>query len=109
MVDNFKIIYKILKHLEASLDNEVLDMEPVSAEQLRISYERWSAILRMLQDEGYIRGLVMTMTESDSHPQLVQPVRPSMTLKGLEYLTDNRMMQRAGMLLKGIKETIPGM
>ena len=109
MVDNFKIIYKILKHLEASLDNEVLDMEPISAEQLRISYERWSAILRMLQDEGYIRGLVLTMTTSDSHPQLVQPVRPSITLKGLEYLTDNVMMQKAGRLLKGIKDTIPGL
>ena len=108
-MDNFKIIYKILKHMEASLDNEVLDMEPISAEQLRISYERWSAILRMLQDEGYIRGLVLTMTSSDSHPQLVQPVRPSITLKGLEYLTDNVMMQKAGRLLKGIKDTIPGL
>ena len=108
-MDNFKIIYKILKHLEASMDSEVLDMEPISAEQLRISYERWSELLRLLQNDGYISGLVYTQTTSSSRPQLVQPVRPSITLKGLEYLTENGMMQKVGRLLKGIKDMTPGL
>ena len=107
-VDNFKIIYKILKYLEASLDSNVIDVEPVSAEQLRISYERWTALLMLLQEEGYISGLRFTQTMSDSRAELLQPVCPMITLKGLEYIAENGMMQKAGKLLKGIKEIVPG-
>lgn len=107
-MDNFKIIYKILKYLEASLDSNVIDVEPVSAEQLRISYERWTALLMLLQEEGYISGLRFTQTMRDSRAELLQPVRPMITLKGLEYIAENGMMQKAGKLLKGIKEIVPG-
>ena len=107
-MDNFKVIYKILRYLEQSMDSDIVDMAPISAEQLRISYERWAELLRLLQNDGYISGLVYTQTTSSSRPQLVQPVRPSITLKGLEYLTENGMMQKAGKLLKGIKDIVPG-
>ena len=107
-MDNFKVIYKILKYLEASMDSEVVDITPISAEQLRISYDRWAELLRLLQSEGYISGLIFAQTASDSRPQLVQPARPLITLKGLEYLTENSMMQKASKLLKGIKEIVPG-
>lgn len=108
-MDNFKIIYKILRYLEQGMDSEMVDMAPISAEQLRISYERWAELLRLLQNDGYISGLVYTQTTSNSKPQLVQPVSPSITLKGLEYLTENGMMQKAGRLLKGVKDIVPGM
>lgn len=107
-MDNFKVIYRILKYLEQGMDCAELDMEPISAEQLRISYERWSELLRLLQNEGYISGLLFTQTASDSKPRLVSPVRPMITLKGLEYLSENGMMQKAGKLLKGIKDIVPG-
>ena len=107
-MNNFKIIYRILKYLEQSMDNEIFEISPISAEQLGISRERWAALLCLLQDEGYISGLIFTQTMSDSKPLLMEPVRPSITLKGLEYLTDNSMMHKAGNLLKGLKDMLPG-
>lgn len=108
-MDNFKIIYRILKYLEASLDSSVIDIGPVSAEQLRISYERWEALLMLLQEDGYIKGLRYTQTMSDRRAELLQPVQPMITLKGLEYIAENGMMQKAARMVKGIKETIPGL
>ena len=32
-----------------------------------------------------------------------------MTLKGLEYMSENTMMKKAANLLNGIKESVPGL
>ena len=46
-MDNFTIIYKILKALEAAMDFEAFDVSKISHERLGISYERWEKILIM--------------------------------------------------------------
>ena len=56
-MDNFKIIYRILKILEKSLDYENFDNEMLSPESLDITRERRDALLKMLLDSGYIEGL----------------------------------------------------
>lgn len=106
-MDNFKIIYLILKYLEQHLGEENLDMDKISHEQLRISFVRWEALLRMMQEEGYIKGLVYEQTMSDDSPHVVIPIRPKITIKGLEYLEENSFMKKAGEMLKKIKEIIP--
>ncbi|MBE6083216.1 MAG: hypothetical protein E7205_11090 [Tissierellaceae bacterium] len=53
-MDNFKIIYKILKTLEKAMDYDEFDARLISAETLGVSQNRWEAIMVMLQDEGYI-------------------------------------------------------
>ena len=108
-MDNFKVIYQILKYLEAALDAASYDTDAISPARLHISRERWEQILLMMQDAGYIKGLVFTQTMSDDRPKLTEPVRPQVTLKGLEYLSENTMMKKAANLLKGIKETVPGL
>ena len=106
-MDNFKIIYQILKYLEQHLGEENLDMDKISNEQLGISFVRWEALLRMMQEEGYIKGLVYTQTTSDISPHIVIPIRPKITIRGLEYLEENSFMKKAGNMLKTIKEIIP--
>lgn len=108
-MDNFSVIYRILRHLEASLDFEITNIEPITHERLKISYERWEQLLIMLQDEGYIKGLKYTKTLSDDKAHIVEPVKPVITLKGLEYLSDNTMMKKAANLLKGVKDVVPGL
>ena len=108
-MDNFKIIYRILKHLEESMDYPHTDTEAISHKRLGITYERWEQLLIMLQKNGYVDGLVYTQSTSDDKPHIVEPIRPVLTLRGLEYLSDNSMMQRAAKMLKGIKDTIPGL
>ena len=108
-MDNFKIIYRILKYLEEHLGEENLDLAKISHEQLGISFLRWETLLRMMQEEGYIKGLVYEQSLSDSSPHIVIPIRPKITIKGLEYLTENSLMKKAAETLKTIKEIVPGM
>lgn len=108
-MDNFKVIYKILKQLEAMLDCEENNIEAISAERLGISRERWEQILIMLNDEKYIKGIVSTKSMSDNKRHICEPIEPEITLKGLEYLADNALMKKAANLAKGIKDIIPGL
>lgn len=106
-MDNFKIIYRILKYLEQHLGEEYLDMDEISFEKLNISFARWEALLRMMQEEGYIKGLLYTQTTTDSCPHVVLPINPKITIKGLEYLTENSFMKKAENMFKTIKQIIP--
>lgn len=105
-MDNFKIIYRILKALEASMDCDEFDAAMISAEKLKISENRWARLLAMLTDEGYISGL--SITKSIDGIIVINESNPAITLKGLEYLNENSFMKKAANLAKGISDIIPG-
>lgn len=105
-MDNFKTIYKILKYLEATLDCEEINIEPITAEQLKINANRWEQLLIMLQDDGYIKGLICMQSVSDDKRHIVEPIKPQITLKGLEYLANNSFMKKASDALKGIIDCV---
>ena len=107
-MDNFKIIYRILKYLEQHIGEENIDLDKITHEAMGISFLRWEALLRMMQEEGYIKGLVFEQTMSDSSPHVVIPIRPKITIKGLEYLTENSFMKKAENAVRAVKEFIPG-
>lgn len=106
-MDNFKIIYRILRHLEKSLDYECIDIDSIQAEKLGVSYARWEQLLIMLQDNGYIKGISTTMTLDDDKRHIAEPIKPVITLKGLEYLSENTLMKKVANVLKGIKDISP--
>ena len=106
-MDNFTIIYKILSHLEKSMDFEIVDTEVISCTRLGISRIRWEEILIMLKQSGYITGIVVDQGYSDYSPRIVEPITPRITLKGLEYLQENSMMKKAYKTIKGIKDIAP--
>ena len=103
---NFNVIYKILKILENSMGDEKFSVESISAQQMKISYERWEQLMIMLADEGYISGIVTTQDLCDKFRHIAQPIRPSITMKGLAYLADNSMMTRAKEALKMVGEIL---
>ena len=105
-MDNFKIIYKILRELEKNMGNEDFDISCISAEKLKISFERWEQLLILIQDEGYIKGLVLSTELSQTYRHIAEPVKPQITLKGLEYLANNSMIARAKEMLKMAGEII---
>ncbi len=103
-MNNFTIIYKILKALEQSMDYEEFDSELISPETLGITKERRDKLLVEMQNEGYISGVyVKRYIRGDS---IVKSERPEITIKGLEYLSENSMMKKAANLLKGVAEVI---
>lgn len=108
-MDNFTYIYKILKELERAMDYDELDISRISHERLKISYQRWEKILILLSQSSYITGIVYDQTASEYSPHLVEPVHPSITLRGLEYLNNNALMKKAANLIKGIKDMVPGL
>ena len=109
MGKNFEVIYKILRHLDRYNGDDEISMEVISASALGISEAKWEQLLIELQINGYIRGLVYTQNLGDAFPHIVEPIRPRISLKGMEYLEENGMMNKVGKFLKGIKEMTPGL
>ncbi len=105
-MDDFRLIYRILRILQKSMDCEEIDREILSAERLELSVPKWSRIMTMLLNEGYIAG-GQTWNAFDCGYPKVTLTRPEITLKGLEYLEENTLMKKAANLAKGIKDTIP--
>lgn len=103
MDDNFKIIYKILSSFERSLDVEEFELKSISAEKLGITQVRWVKYIEMLVEAEYLDGIEIrdTITGID-----VLEENPRITLKGLEYLAENSIMQRMYKTAKGIKDLI---
>lgn len=104
-MDNFKIIYKILKTLEKYMDNEQVPIELISYESFNISKERWSRLIKMMVDNGLLDGIRCIEADGMAVP-IVKIYNPAITLKGLEYLEENSMMKKVADIAKGIKETI---
>lgn len=104
-MDNFKIIYKILKVFEKNLDVEEPDWEDLTPQKLNISEVLWQNLIQMLIKAGYIDGIKITSTATGTY---ITPINPQITLQGLQYLEENSMMRKAYRLAKGIKDITPG-
>ena len=104
-MNNFSVIYKILKILERAMDYDELDMEEMSAQNLKISENRLLRIWEMLSREGYVDGITVKYGAQGS--VTVSVSTPRITLKGLEYLAGNSFMKKAANIAKGIKEITP--
>lgn len=104
MDDNFKTIYKILSTFERSLDIESFDLGLISAEKLGISKIRLYKYLEMLVEAEYIGGIEIEIDITDTIS--INAGNPHITLKGLEYLSENSIMQRIYKTAKGIKDLV---
>lgn len=104
MNDNFKCIYKILKSLEKAMDYSEFDISQISFEKLGVSKERWARYIEMMVDIGYIKGV--QVYEDVVGDICVKDNGIKITLKGLEYLSENTIMQRMYKSAMGIKELI---
>ena len=103
-MDNFKIIYRILRYLEKAMDYDEADIDFISASRLGISEQRWTVIMEMLVKEGYIVGIGVKRSAGGDVCLSISDIR--ITMKGLEYLQENSLMQKAANVVKGIAEII---
>ena len=107
-MDDFQIIYKILRILQNSMDLEEFDRNSISAGALGLSVPKWSRLMAMLLKEGYITGGETWNAMDCGYPRVALS-RPELTLKGLEYLEENSLMKKAADLAKGIVGTAANM
>lgn len=103
-MDNFRVIYRILRYLEKAMDYDEPDMTCISAEALKLTEQRWTMMMEMLSDEGYIKGFSVQRGIDGSI--VVSSSTPRITLKGLEYLQENSLMKKAAELAKGVADII---
>lgn len=104
-MDNFKAVYNILSALEKAMDLPEFDLETISHEVLGISYQRWARYLEMMADVGYIKGI--RINQNINGEMQIHNIDVKITLKGLEYLQENSIMQKIFKTMKGIKEITP--
>lgn len=104
-MDNFKAVYRILSTLEKAMDLTEFDIAQIGASALGISEQRWARYLEMMADVGYIKGV--RISEGIDGTLYVENDGIRITLKGLEYLQENSIMQRVYKAAKGIKDLIP--
>lgn len=91
-MEDFRIIYRILKLLQQSMDFEDFDSEGFNAERFGTNPNRFQALLIQLQRAGYIEGL--DIVQYIRQPEHIEPpMHPKITLKELEYLQENSMMK----------------
>ena len=105
-MDNFTIIYKILKSIESAMDYDEFNIEVISPEVLNVSRKRWEKIIIMLVDAGYLQNVNIIAPPGQESRIVVGNPKPQITLKGLEYLSENSLMSKAAKALKGIAEVI---
>lgn len=103
-MDNFKYIYRILKALDDGMDFEEFDFVRISPEIIGLSRERWEQLLIQLQKSGYVEGLNIRQYVRQI-PRILPPISPRITLKGLEYLHENSIMQNMKAAAAGIVGT----
>lgn len=105
MMDNFKAVYKILSALEKAMDLPEFDLSQISASALGVSEQRWARYIEMMVDVGYIKGV--SIQSNVVSELMVEADDIRITLKELEYLQENSIMQRIYKAAKGIKDVIP--
>jgi YjcQ protein. len=107
-MDSMKIVYKILEHLDKSMDDEIVDPDPISAETLGVTRVRRYRIISMMIDAGLIDGFRDVGTLGSDIGDF-KMINPSITLLGLQYLSENTASSKIYRAAKEIRDWIPGM
>lgn len=97
---DFNAIYKILATLKDAMDYRRIEPDAISAKRLGVSNVRHTALLMMLVQAGYITGL--SFDEAANGSIMMSVDRPRITLRGLEYLEESKIMKRVARTLHGI-------
>lgn len=105
-MNNFSIIYKILKALERNMGRSEFDSSAIAPEVLGIDKGRRDELLKLLAENEYISGLCVRQYVHSTEPVILGIEHMRITLRGLEYLEENSLMKKAARLAKGIADVV---
>lgn len=108
--DYYVIAYQILSYLYNSLKkgrdiDEALLRHDSPLFKAKLNERYWKYIIRNLKEEGYIHGLIGQWLDDDYMISCLE--QAEITPKGIDYLCDNSLMEKAKKFLKGAKEIVP--
>ena len=84
--DNLKVIYEILKKVESVQDQENADSNLFNAENFGISEPRYNKLMLAISNAHLVNGISQIKAIGMSNPK-IKVRNPSLTLKGMEYLS----------------------
>lgn len=87
------------------MDRPSVDFDAISYELLCITENRWLNIIEMLCRDGYIVGV--TINREITGVKNYNCDNMAITIKGLEFLKNNSLMQKAYKAAKGLTDLIP--
>lgn len=108
--DYFVIAYQILAYLYNSLKKgraveEALLRHDSPLFKVKLNERYWEYIIRNLEEDGYIRGFGSRWL--DDEYVITALDKTEITPKGIDYLCNNSLMEKAKKFLKGTKEIVP--
>lgn len=104
--DYFVIVYRILKYLYDCLKKgEKPEVEYLAASIYNIPENYWAYILLSLINEEYVKAIVVNHTKDGVIFGGLQEA--VITPKGIEYLFENSLIEKAKRTLKEVKDMIP--
>lgn len=107
--DYHVIVYQILAYLYQQLKKGAdVDSSKLTHDSnfLSINKKYWRYIMISLLNEGYIGGIVVEET-IDEVVEIYNLEKCQITLRGIEYLTDNSTMEKAKNFFKDVKDIVP--
>lgn len=104
-MDNFGIMFKILKYLEEAMDDDMADAGQISHDRLGISRNRWEDIILMLYKNGYIEGVLISQALGQKRARF-QFDKLKITLQGLQFLEENSLIKKAANIIMGVASVI---
>lgn len=87
------------------MDLEQCNLDSISPERFKIPREHWNKYLEMLLDAGYIKGVRLQKYVTGKTAVDAEDIR--ITSKGLEYLSENSIMQKMHKTAEGITVLVP--
>lgn len=109
--NDFQVItYQILNYLYQCLKNdETPDVNKLTAKYFDINDRYFCTILYELKKHDYIDGVTEVNVCGCSYTQMAVTEGVSITLDGVDYLTDNSFIEKVKSVLKDVKDIIPGL
>lgn len=108
--DYYVIAYQILSYLYNSLKKgrdveEALLRHDSPLFKVKLNERYWQYIIRNLKEEGYIQGFIGQWL--DDIYVISHLDKTEITPKGIDYLCENSLMEKAKAFLKEAKEIVP--
>ena len=105
-MDNFKTVYRILNFLKKSELLDKFDSKSFTPGCFGLKPGNyWVSTLERMIDDGHIKGVSIQFGIDDY--ALVNPIRPRITTKGLEYLEESPLIRKAARFIEGTHEMLP--
>lgn len=103
-----RVACKILKYLNDCYENGLEpSIDSLNANMLGISDRQFYQTMKMLSDDGYVRGVEFMDVTQPEKSVLNHPRNWHITSQGIQYLEENSLMQKAYKVAKEARDWLP--